>query len=473
MISACVWFLVGSTVIALPLKVLNDGYLPSDDALRHAAKAVCGKPWSEILVLRPEITIDHNAGWHSVLSSVHWITGWDASALVRFSVITMFVFAAATPLIWTRRRPEMWLASLALVTVLFPYFVTDRLFLGRPLFVTMAVNLMLLCIWTQKSPASFPVRMVLSVGLVALAAWIHGSWYLLALVSAAFFLSGRVREALAITACWLFGSILGASLTGNPWAFLTQSVMIPVWALGQNAPAEALVGEFLPLREGYWPAFLLGGAILFWRTYRGQSLRVIWRDPVFILAVLGLVLGFRVIRFWLDWGIPALALWTARQFELLMPMERNSPARLAVAFAASAALFLSVATDRNGRWSDPLKIECLDARRPEHADWVPGPGGILYNVDLPVFYQTFFTNPNGNWRYIMGFEATFMRPEDLAVYHEICKTGNAIRACAPWVSRMRPEDRLVLRGPPGRAPSIPQLEWFYAADQLWVGRVRK
>jgi hypothetical protein len=115
-------------------------------------------------------------------------------------------------------------------------------------------------------------------------------------------------------------------------------------------------------------------------------------------------------------------------------------------------------------------LECLDAKRPEDAGWVPDPGGILYSVDLSVFYQTFFTNPHGNWRYAMGFEPTFMRPEDLAVYHEICRTHNAIRACAPWVQKMTPADRLVLRGPPQIYPAIRELEWFYAAPNTWVGR---
>jgi hypothetical protein len=471
MISACVWFFVTFTIIALPLKILNYGYLPSDDALRHAAKAVSGKSWPEILLLRPEITIDHNAGWHSILSCLHRTTGWDAAMLVRFSVITMFILAAAAPLIWMR-RPEMWLASIALMTVLFPY-LADRLFLGRPLFVTMAANLMLLCMWTQRYPGSFAARIVLSVGLVALSSWVHGSWYLLALVPIAFFLARRFREGLVLTACWLFGSVLGAALTGHPWAFLSQSVMIPVWALGQNAPAEALVGEFQPLREGYLPAILLGGAILFWRRRNAQPHRELWRDPVFLLALIGLGLGFRVVRFWLDWGIPAFALWTARQLELLVRMEKDSLGRPALALAASATLLAGIASDRDARWSQYARLQCLSASRPEHAGWLPGPGGILYSVDLSVFYQTFFTNPKGDWRYVMGFEPTFMRAEDLAVYHDISRTHNAIRATAPWVNRMHPEDRLVLRGPPGREPAIPQLEWYYAADQTWVGRLRR
>ena len=41
-------------LLAFPLRVLDTGYLPQDDALRHAAKAISGKTWAEILVLRPD-----------------------------------------------------------------------------------------------------------------------------------------------------------------------------------------------------------------------------------------------------------------------------------------------------------------------------------------------------------------------------------------------------------------------------------
>jgi len=49
-------------VVAVALRVLALGYLPYDDALRHAAKAVSGRPWSEILLLRPGFELDSNPG---------------------------------------------------------------------------------------------------------------------------------------------------------------------------------------------------------------------------------------------------------------------------------------------------------------------------------------------------------------------------------------------------------------------------
>jgi hypothetical protein len=463
-----VWILVGLALVALPLRILSYGYLPSDDALRHAAKAVSGKPWSEIIVLRPEITIDHNPGWHLILGFLHRLTGWNPRMLVQFSVVAMFILFAAAPLPWLR-RPEAWLASLAIMTLSFPY-LADRAFLGRPLFITIAVTLILLSAWTRARVPISRGLLLWSTLLIALSTWIHGSWYLLVLIPIVFALAQQWRKAILLGACWAAGSIFGALLTGHPIAFLTQSALIPFWALGRNAPPEALVGEFQPLREGYIPALIIAGAVLMWRTYKGRRLADLWRDPVFLLAVLGLLLGFRIVRFWLDWGIPAFALWLAREIEQLADLKTESWSRIAVSAAAAAALFLGIGSDRGARWSQYAKLECLDASRPGHAQWVPEPGGILYSVDLSVFYETFFTNPHGNWRYIMGFEPTFMRPEDLTVYHDICRTHNAIRACAPWVKKMTPADRLVLHGPPHIRPTIHELEWFYAAQNTWVGR---
>ena len=68
------WVLVILTLMALAWRRLDYGFLPPDDTLRHAAKVVNGKAWPEILVLRPEITLDHNRGWHWVLGRIHHVT---------------------------------------------------------------------------------------------------------------------------------------------------------------------------------------------------------------------------------------------------------------------------------------------------------------------------------------------------------------------------------------------------------------
>ncbi|GAG51557.1 unnamed protein product, partial [marine sediment metagenome] len=76
--------------LVVPLLVVGQGYLPDDDALRHAAKAVSGKGWDEILVLRADMPLDSHPGWHTVLTWVHRLTSADTHLLVLFSVIVAF-----------------------------------------------------------------------------------------------------------------------------------------------------------------------------------------------------------------------------------------------------------------------------------------------------------------------------------------------------------------------------------------------
>jgi hypothetical protein len=457
--------------LALPLFVLSHGYLPPDDALRHAAKAVSGKSWGEILVMRPEITIDHNPGWHSILGALHRVLGWDTRSLVRFSVILMFLVFTSAPLFFVE-RPEAWLGSLTLLLMVFPYFA-ERAFVGRPLFVTSAVMMIVFSLWIRSNVARMEWKIALSILLIALSVWVHGSWYVLFLIPVAFFLARAWREGLILAICWLAGSVLGALATGAPQEFLSQTILIPLLALGQDAPVDSLVGEFQPLPwNAGFPALILLVVVCAGRKWMGRPLNGLVRDPVLWMVGLGLVLGFWVVRFWLDWGLPALALWLALQLQELLgsKLPVRSGRRLVVGGVIAGVLLVTVGSDRNDRWSGSGTFACLNANRPEDREWLPQPDGILYAVELSVFYQTFFCNPNGNWRYILGFEPSLMRPEDLAVYQELWRSRNALRACAPWVERMTPRDRLVLHSGPGIRPALNRLEWHYALENTWVGR---
>src|SRR5438445_1278882 len=84
------WLIVALVILAIPLKIIGLGYLPADDALRHVAKAVSGKPWQDILVLGDTFKIDQSLGWHAILGAIHHATGWNAESLLIFSVMVMF-----------------------------------------------------------------------------------------------------------------------------------------------------------------------------------------------------------------------------------------------------------------------------------------------------------------------------------------------------------------------------------------------
>src|SRR5689334_11230194 len=81
-----VWVVVILTLVLIPGKIISYGYIPHDDALRHAAKAVSGKPWPEILVMRDDFGIDPHPGWHAILGAVHKLFNCNAEKLVMLSV---------------------------------------------------------------------------------------------------------------------------------------------------------------------------------------------------------------------------------------------------------------------------------------------------------------------------------------------------------------------------------------------------
>jgi len=96
-----VWAIVILVVLAIPLKIIGYGYLPADDALRHAAKAVSGKPWPDILVLGPAFKIDTNFGWHLLLRQIYLRNkcappdeARDTEKLVLFSVVALFTLVS-------------------------------------------------------------------------------------------------------------------------------------------------------------------------------------------------------------------------------------------------------------------------------------------------------------------------------------------------------------------------------------------
>lgn len=460
-----------ATLVAVPLLVLGHKFLPPDDALRYGAKAVSGKSWQEIMVMRPEVTIDHNPGWNWMLRQLHLGTSWGPRTLVQFSVALMFLAAMIPPLVGFKRR-ETWLLALAICLVAFPYFA-ERSFTGRPFMLTIGITLCLLSLWSGDGQLTITRKLLIFTTLLfALSTWIHGSWYLLPFIPGVFFAAGQIKKAGAMAACLAVGVLIGACLTFEPVAWLRQSFAIPFMALDQKIHARALVGEFDPFTKS-WHALLLAAAVIALRHHWKLPLPEFHKDPILIMAVLGALGGARVYRFWLDWGLPAFALWMARQIQemAILKVPSRSWSRIPLAATAAFVLLIVAGWDRSGRWSNYGSFEAIDARRPDHAGWLPDQGGILYAVNLSVFYQTFFQNPHGNWRYALGFEPSFMLPENFVVYNQLWATLNARQAIMPWINKMTPADRLVLLGGPQVTPGFPQLEWRYAVTNTWVGRL--
>jgi hypothetical protein len=472
-IPLAVWLVAIVALAWIPLKIISYGYLPPDDALRHTAKAVTQRDWNDILVLRPDFQTDHNPGWHWVLGQIHRATGLGTDGLVVVSVLGLYLLTVLAPIAFVR-RPEAWLAALLVSTLTFPAFI-GRVLLGRPFSMTIAVTLAVLLLW-RRSDRSKPSALLLAgtTAMLAVCAWVHGSWYLFGIVVLAFALTGQWRSALWLGGCWLTGSFLGALLTGHPLLFLLNALRIAANCFSGNPLQRMLVLEFWP-SDGNALAIFAVLAMVLWRYNLGGWSWQRLNSPVFMLAILGWILGLRVNRFYWDWAAPALVLWIALEFS--EHFKRLLPAgalqRLGVATALSASLVFAVTADSGSRWTNALGIEFLSREDPEMAPWLPEDGAILYSADMGIFYQTFFKNPNARWRYMLGFESTFMPPEDLNIYRNIQRNFGSYKSYQPWVKKMQPGDRLAIRSAASSAPDIPGLEWHYTAREIWLGRKPK
>jgi hypothetical protein len=185
---------------------------------------------------------------------------------------------------------------------------------------------------------------------------------------------------------------------------------------------------------------------------------------------MGYLAGFVATRFWVDWGVPAGLVWVALEIQDALEQAQTADRRerLAWALAPALAVYLATASDIGGRWSTP-NTAYVPLLVPSAAAALPDPGGILYTDDLGLFFTTFFRRPMAPWRYMVGFEPGLMPVEDREILRVIQRERTP-EAFAPWVARMRSEDRLVLR-PAGRPPAIPGIAWTDLGGNLWSGRI--
>ena len=465
-----VWAIVILVVLAIPLKIIGYGFLPADDALRHAAKAVSGKPWPDILVMGPAFEIDHNFGWHFLLRQIYLWSKCSIEGLVLFAIVALFALVNWSALLWLK-RPEAWL--IALTAAVLTSDVPLRFLIGRPFILTIAGLLTILFAW--QAHGSSPPKWWTAVWMAALitaCTFVHGVWYLWALPVAAFFLAGQFRWGWMLVVGWAAGTFLGASLTGHPFESPYQAVVMVSRAFGMHTTQRTLVTEFQP-SSGEVLALIILGGLLILRQLVGLKARSMTSNPAFWLACICWVLSFKAWRFTEDWGWPALMVLITCDLQLLLQARfaPDSFKRLALACGLAAMTFLAITNDRGSRWTYNLTQQYLTQDNPDLNGWLPEKGGVLYSSDMTVFYQTFFKNPNADWRYILGYEPAFMPKEDFDVFHKVLWNFGDAKAYEPWVKKMRPQDRLVIRGGRGSPPNIPQLEWEYGVSGIWIGRL--
>ena len=455
-----------AVVLLIVVQILAQGYMPVDDALRHAGKGVSGRPWGEILVARPGL-VDFSPGWHAFLGAVHRLTGANAHTLVWIEVVTGFMLISLPPLL-LMRRPEAWLLAMTIGGVLAQQLVT-RWVIGRPLLVSMAILVFMCLRWRRLDTErlSRPAWIAAAL-LVAAATWIHGSWYLWALPVAACVLARQFRVAIRFALASVAGVVFGALLTGHPVDFLWQNI-----ALGLNLGGGAISAWVYEMQAyPFVPMLLIAVAamVVIRKVWLDTPAATLARDPVFVLGAMACLLGFRSARFWMDWGMPAFVVFIALEIEALLIARTAERQRLLIAAGIALASFLTWTGNVNQRWVPRLEraFATIVMTRPAA---LPDSGGVLYTDDRRVFYEIFYLQPQAPWRYTLGFAPELMPPEDYAVYVNRQSTGT-IESLEPWARKMKPEDRLLIRDPRGIA-LWNWMEWEQVEGGFYSGRRKR
>jgi len=458
-----------STILIGSLRIIGHGFEPYDDALRHVAKVVSGKVWADILVIRPEITMDSHPGWHAILNGFQILSSGEPDDILIFSMVFLFLLFAFIPLFFFR-RPEAWILAL-LVMLLFYFPPLFRTFFGRPYIFSMFVVVLFCFLWkpirdrhkTYLALAGYAVAASLST-------WIHGTWYLLGLPLAALLLAREWRVLWLMSCSTGVGVMVGAFFTGSPLVFLNQMVFHAIVAFGSHDFSRQLVSEFQPF-DGAPLVLVLVTGLLLWKRSRGEWDIKCVSNPVFFLGAMGWGMGFVATRFWTDWGWPAITVWVALELERILEKELEpfSLKRLGIVAVACAVFFLALTNDRNSSWTGKLGTPWPEMAKSEHRPWLPDKGGILYNSNMAVFYNVFFHNPHGPWRYILGFEPIWMPKDDLAIYRQIQISRSKAENYEPWVEKMTEKDRMMLIH--ASQPKIPGLTWHEVVPTVWSGRL--
>jgi hypothetical protein len=465
---AC-WVIAILSALLICLKIISYGYLPGGDARRHVARVFSDKPFRDIVVMKPFYVVDHSAGWERLLRVVQHVTGSSEDGLMSFSVAAFFALLLCAPLFFLR-RPEAWLAAVMAQVIAIPE-LPARWTQGRPFLLTEAILICLLLAWSRES-ARQPSRRLILGSFIAftLSVWMHGAWYLWLLLPVAFCFAQRWSAAFWLTICWLAGAVAGSLLTGHPIAFLKEQLMIVQSIRAERLPSRLLVGEMRP-HDGEFASVAMLAAVYLWGRVRKIDVPPVATQPAFWLLLIGWTLGFLGDRFWADWGLPAGLVWMALQFdEIMLGLWSDLAGFRALACAAIALPLLLDSTNNLGeRYTASLREWFVDGSAPELQGWMPDSGGIFYSAQMQFFYNTFYVNPRGDWRYILGFEPALMPDDDLKTLRQIQSSGFSADAYEPWLKKMRPIDRLEIDSQ--EQPNIPALEWKRAIGYVWIGRL--
>lgn len=460
------------TLLIIPFKIISYGYLPSDDAMRHAGKVLSNLSWDQILVSANPIP-DVHIGWHQFLGFFQHISGCGADGLVSMSVITLFL-SVVLPILFLYRRPESWILGLIIC-----YNLTGieyRFLLGRPYVGYVAVIMVALLLRNKlnEKQTCWKTLILLTIGM-AISIWWRTVWFLYLLPIAAFMMARMWRAALRLLAMLAAATLFMAAASGQP-ALIIQSLRLALDVMGTHDYAIQLVTELQPLPP-HISVIIVPIIIMISIKIRKGSIKKCFDSPAFYLFVLSWFLGCASRRWWIDFGGPTILIMICEEIDSILTDKSNSItpwfslARGGSAVLACGILFLSFTADLNSRWTSCLRNEYVDITDPSIQEGLPGKEGIIYSSRMNIFYQTFYAHPNAEWRYILGYEAALMPSDDLKIFRNIQWNKEALESFDPWIAKMRPQDRLWLEQPIGaQEPSIKSLEWTRLTSYIWSGR---
>ena len=468
--------------VYIPFKILGYGWAPSDDALRHVAFSTIDAEWSDIVVIDEKLVADHNPGWHAILKFLYKHCGFDKTDLLFFSVGGLFcllnlcgIIASPSPICWC-------LALLVFANV--ETNLDGRMLLGRPYLFSCAATLLILHIWNAASEddknAWFRriwVKYLLTVVILTLCVWIHGSWYLFLLIPVSFLLSGRTKEAMLQTGLIVLSTVIGAAISGDFYEFLYFHFVATFRIFSESTYNWLLVQEFTSGKQTIYSAVFVALIIIFCNLKGRLKYKSLTEDPVFILVLLSWLCGIAVWRFWLDYGRMALLLWAACRIGDLIKASASLTqprVRYSLAVFIVVAMVLTFTNDGYGRFTKSTRAQAIDFFsedvQGELKGWEPQPGGIVYSDNMVVFYKHFYEYPTAPWKYILGFESAIMLPEDRQTLRNIgYNDGSFPEDYMPWVNKMTDKDRFILTSVPG---NFPQLEWKKGNKYFWIGRLK-
>ncbi len=462
-----------ATFTFIPFKVIKNGFLPTDDVNRHVAFSTTNREWSDVLEIAPKLEADHNVGWHKILRFLHKRLCIGKKELIYFSIISLFLLVNLTGSLVT---PNFVTWSIALLIMfLFDRTIISRLMLGRPYLISCATFLVLIKIWTSEKDNKYSWILSYSVTIIILllAVWIHGTWYNFLLLPLAMIIAGKFTKSLELTLLIILSTLIGAYLTGNFNQFLHYHFYATLNIFKEQIFNWQLVSEFA---EGdihlFWIVPTLFIIILLIHSKR-LKFYDLSSDTTFIFILLSWLLSIKVIRFWVDWGIIALMFWLSLKLSLLIQdmqsIKRRSFKWFYFLFIMISLLILIPRLNWNNQ--KEVKMFSVDFSKQEYSEYEPKDGGIVYNDSMKHFYFQYYNNPEAKYKYVLGFEPAIMKEDDKKIYRDIVYSGFYYKLYKPWIDKITDKDRIFASV--DLSDYYPKLDWIKAGQKLYIGKLKE